>query len=38
MFDLAQSAAAALDVDMTDLFQSLAAKCVELSRLSEIAG
>ncbi|WRT67678.1 uncharacterized protein IL334_004650 [Kwoniella shivajii] len=34
MFDIAQSAAASLQVDMTDLFQALAGRCVELSRLS----
>ncbi|KAK4684665.1 hypothetical protein P7C73_g5499, partial [Tremellales sp. Uapishka_1] len=32
MFDLAQSAAASLQVDMTDLFQSLASRCVVLAR------
>ncbi|WVQ72883.1 hypothetical protein IAR50_002444 [Cryptococcus sp. DSM 104548] len=35
MYDVALSSAASLQVDMTDLFQSLAAKCVELSRLQE---
>ncbi|WWC70656.1 uncharacterized protein I206_104607 [Kwoniella pini CBS 10737] len=38
MFDIAQSSAAALQVDMTDLFQALAARCIELSRLSEHNG
>ncbi|WWC62448.1 uncharacterized protein I303_105044 [Kwoniella dejecticola CBS 10117] len=38
MFDIAQSSAVALQVDMTDLFQALAARCVELSRLSEHNG
>ncbi|OCF41500.1 hypothetical protein I317_04703 [Kwoniella heveanensis CBS 569] len=38
MFDVAQSAAASLQVDMVDFFQSLAARCVELSRLSEHTG
>ncbi|WWC88782.1 uncharacterized protein L201_003695 [Kwoniella dendrophila CBS 6074] len=38
MFDIAQSSAASLKVDMTDLFQALAARCVELSRLSEHNG
>ncbi|WVW84551.1 hypothetical protein I302_106585 [Kwoniella bestiolae CBS 10118] len=38
MFDIAQSAASSLQVDMTDLFQALAARCVELSRLSEHNG
>ncbi|KAK6908300.1 hypothetical protein I203_102301 [Kwoniella mangroviensis CBS 8507] len=37
-FDIAQSAASSLQVDMTDLFQALAARCVELSRLSEHNG
>ena len=32
MYDLAQSAATTLQVDMTDLFQSLAKRCVEFSR------
>jgi nuclear pore complex protein Nup160 len=36
MFDEAQSAAASLQVDMTSLFQALATRCVELSRLSDI--
>lgn len=36
-FDLALSTAATLDVDMTPIFQSLSRRCVELSRLSEIA-
>ena len=36
-FDLALSTAVTLDVDMTPIFQSLAKRCVELSRLSEIA-
>ena len=36
MFDVAQSAAAALRVDMTDLFQTLTSRCVELSRLSDL--
>ncbi|ODN74422.1 hypothetical protein L202_06819 [Cryptococcus amylolentus CBS 6039] len=35
MYDVALSSAASLHVDMTDLFQSLATKCVELSRLQE---
>lgn len=38
MYDIAQSAASSLKVDMTDLFQSLASRCVELSRLQEHAG
>lgn len=38
MFDHAQSAAASLQVDMTDMFHSLAARCVELSRMSDIGG
>ncbi|WVF69357.1 hypothetical protein IAT40_004133 [Kwoniella sp. CBS 6097] len=38
MYDVAQSAAASLQVDMVDFFQSLAARCVELSRLSEHTG
>jgi len=38
MFDHAQSAAAALQVDMTDMIQSLAARCVELSRISNLGG
>ncbi|WWD18377.1 hypothetical protein CI109_102827 [Kwoniella shandongensis] len=37
MFDIAQTAASSLHVDMTDLFQNLASKCVELSRLPERA-
>ncbi|WVR06261.1 hypothetical protein IAU60_003291 [Kwoniella sp. DSM 27419] len=37
-FDVAQSAAASLKLDMTDFFRALAARCVELSRLSEHAG
>ena len=36
MYDEAQSAAATLGVDMTDLFISLATRCVQLSRLSDI--
>ena len=35
MFDLAQSAAQSLDIDMTDLFISLARRCVYLSRSSD---
>jgi nuclear pore complex protein Nup160 len=37
LFDLALSTAASLKVDMTPLFQSLARRCVELSRMSDIA-
>ncbi|KAL7423223.1 hypothetical protein Q5752_002523 [Cryptotrichosporon argae] len=33
LFDLAQTSAASLDVDMTDLFTTLALRCVELARL-----
>jgi nuclear pore complex protein Nup160 len=36
-FDLALSTASSLNVDMTPLFQSLARRCVELSRMSDIA-
>ena len=38
MYDHAQSAAASLQVDMIDMFQSLAARCVELSRFSDLGG
>ncbi|OXB37292.1 hypothetical protein LQV05_003644 [Cryptococcus neoformans] len=38
MYDIAQSAASSLKVDMSGLFQSLASRCVELSRLQEHAG
>jgi nuclear pore complex protein Nup160 len=37
MFDEAQSAAASLRVDMTGLFQALASRCVQLSRLSDMS-
>lgn len=38
MFDQALSAASAMRVDMSDLFTRLAERCVELSRLTDIAG
>jgi nuclear pore complex protein Nup160 len=38
MFDLALSAASTMDVDMTDIFVSVATKCVELSRISDQRG
>ncbi|WVQ80541.1 hypothetical protein IAT38_002646 [Cryptococcus sp. DSM 104549] len=38
MYDLALSSAATLEVDMTEMFKSLATRCVELSRLPEHTG
>ncbi|TXT13507.1 hypothetical protein VHUM_00874 [Vanrija humicola] len=37
LFDLALSSAADMDVDMTDIFQTLATRCVELSRVPSMA-
>ena len=37
-YDEALSSAAALEVDMSDIFISLASRCVQLSRLSELSG
>lgn len=38
MFDVALSAASTMDVDMTNIFVSIAKKCVELSRISDHRG
>lgn len=36
-FDMAQAAAKSLNVDMTNMFQSLTLRCIELSRLGDVA-
>jgi nuclear pore complex protein Nup160 len=38
MFDLALSAASTMKVDMTNIFTTIATKCVELSRVSDERG